>query len=177
METNPKEYDTRSAQIPQPNRFYEGKNFSPQGGWQQQARPQQSALPQSGVRQQQARPQQPTILPQSGVGQQPKKAPAKMPKARVLVMANKLKKGLVIASIMGFGMFGGLATLHQVGTTATTTTNKTTSTSSQASSSQNSSNFLKQSGTTTATKTTTSTPTPTSTATATPAPVTGSSTS
>ena len=160
METNPKEYDTRSARIPQPNRFYEGKNFSPQGGWQQQARP-----------------QQPTLLPQSGVGQQPKKAPAKMPKARVLAMANKLKKGLVIASIMGFGMFGGLATLHQVGTTATTTTNKTTSTSTQTSSSQNSSNFLKQSGTTTATKTATNTPTPTSNATATTAPVTGSSTS
>ncbi|MGI9059632.1 MAG: hypothetical protein ACR2H5_13735 [Ktedonobacteraceae bacterium] len=159
METNPKEYDTRSARIPQPNRLYEGKNFSPQGGWQRQARPQPSALPQSDGR------------------QQPKKAPTKMPKARVLAMANKLKKGLVIASIMGFGMFGGLATLHQVGTTATT--NKTSSTSAQTSSSQNSSNFLKQSGTTTATKTATSTPTPTptSTATATTAPVTGSSTS
>jgi len=132
--------------------------------------------PQSGVRQQQARPQ-PKALPQNGVGQQPKKAPAKMPKAHVLAMANKLKKGLVIASIMGFGMFGGLATLHQVSTTATA--NKTTSTATQTSSSQNSSNFLKQSGTTTATKTATSTPTPTSTSTptATTAPVTGSSTS
>ena len=134
--------------------------------------------PQSGGRQQQAR-LQPKALPQNRVGQQPKKAPAKMPKARVLAMADKLKKGLVIASIMGFGMFGGLATLHQVSTTASATTNKPSSTSTQTSSSQNSSNFLKQSGTTTATKTTTSTatPTPTSTATATTAPVTGSSTS
>jgi hypothetical protein len=161
METNPREYDTRSARMPQTNQFYEGRNFSPQGGWQRQPRP------------------QPSALPQSGVGQQPKKAPVKMPKARVLAMANRLKKGLVIASIMGFGMFGGLATLHQVGTTTTATTNKASSTSMQTSSSQNSSNFLKQSGTTTATKTTTSTatPTPTSSATATPAPVTGSSTS
>lgn len=168
METNPKEYDTRSIRMPQPNQFYEGRDFSPQGGWQRQPRPQQTPLSQSGVRQPQPRPQQP-VLPQSGVGQPSKKAPAKMPKGRVLAIANKLKKGLVIASIMGFGIFGGLATLHQVGTTAATTTNKTTST--QTSSSQNSANFLKQSGTTTATAT------PTNTATATTAPVTGSSTS
>jgi len=132
------------------------------------------ARPQSGVRQQQAR-LQPKALPQNGVGQQPKKAPAKMPKARVLAMADKLKKGLVIASIMGFGMFGGLATLHQVGTTATTTANKTSTTSTQTSSTQNNSNFLKQSGTPTTTST--ATPTSTSTPTATTAPVTGSSTS
>ncbi len=153
METNPQEYDTRSTRMPQPNWFYEGRDFSPQGGWQRQPRPQQTALPQSEVRQ--PRPQQ-TALPQSGVGQPPKKAPAKMPKARVLAMANKLKKGFVIASIMSFGMFGGLATLHQVGITATA--NKTSTTTTQTSSSQKSSNFLKQSGTTTATKTVTAAP-------------------
>ena len=125
METNLKEYDTRASWMPQQNQPYEGRVLTSQDG-----------------RQQLARPQNP-VLPQGSVGQKPR-APEKMPKTRALALANKLKRWLAIASIAGFGAFGGLVALHQVGTTATTS--QTSSTSSQTSSSQNNNSFLNQGG-------------------------------
>src|SRR5450759_705358 len=127
METNPQVYDRRASWIPQQNQRYEGSVATPQYGRQQLTRPQS--------------PEQ----PQRVVGQQPR-APQKMPKTRVLALANTLNRWLAIASIVGFGTFGGLVALHQVGTTATTTTTRTSSTSSQTSSSQANKNFLKQGG-------------------------------
>jgi len=78
---------------------------------------------------------------------------AKMPKARAIELANALKRTLAVASIISFGMFGGLVAMHQVGTTTTQSTQSTQSTSgssntssNQNSSSQNSNNFFNQQG-------------------------------
>jgi hypothetical protein len=152
METNPQDYDRRASWIPQQNQRYEGRVATPQYGRQQLTRPQSPGQPQHVV------------------GLKPR-APQKMPKTRVLALANTLKRWLAIASIVGFGTFGGLVALHQVGTTATTTTTRTSSTSSQTSSSQANKNFLKQGGNNVGS--TKSSQTATSTAT----PVTSSSTS
>jgi len=125
METNLKNYDTRTSWIPQQNQLYEGRVLTSQDGRQQLTQPQNQGLPQRGV------------------GQKPK-VPEKMPKARVLALANTFKRWLAIASIVGFGTFSGLVALHQVGTTATTS--QTSSTSSQTSSSQNNNSFFNQGG-------------------------------
>ena len=131
METNPKDYDTRASWILQQNQHYEGGSVTAQDGQQQLTRPQNQELRQQHV------------------GQKPR-VPEKMPKARVLALANKLKRWLAVASIVGFGTFGGLVALHQVSATTSQSTHsssgssKTNSTSS--SSSQNSNNFLNQQG-------------------------------
>jgi len=125
METNLKEYNTRASWSPPQNQLYEGRVVTPQSNRQQLPRPQYVGQPQYGV------------------GQKPKAA-VKMPKARVLALANTLKRWLAIASIVSFGTFGGLVALHQVGTTATTS--QTSSTSSQTSSSQNNNSFFNQGG-------------------------------
>ncbi len=126
METNLKEYNTRASWSPQQNQLYEGRVATPQSSRQQLPRPQNAGLPQRGV------------------GQKPK-APVKMPKARVLALANTLKRWLAIASIVSFGTFGGLVALHQVGTTTQTTSSSSTN-STSSSSSQNSNSFLQQQG-------------------------------
>src|SRR5204863_10066262 len=85
-------------------------------------------------------------LQQRGVGQK-HRAAEKMPKTRALASVRTLKTWLVVASIVGFGTFGGLVAFHQVGTTATQISlgsSKTNSTSSSSSKTRN--NFLKQQG-------------------------------
>ncbi|HKV57457.1 MAG TPA: hypothetical protein VJO32_04225, partial [Ktedonobacteraceae bacterium] len=110
-------------------------------------------IPQNGG-QQYARPQNPA-LPQRPMSQKPK-APVKMPKERAMALANRFKRGLAIASLVGFGTFGGLVALHEVGTTTSQSTQSThtssgssstnSSNSSSSSSSQSSNSFLNQQG-------------------------------
>ncbi len=87
--------------------------------------------------------------PQRSVGQKPG-TQAKMPKAKALEIANALKRTLAVASIISFGMFGGLVAIHQVGTTTTQSTHSTSgssnTSSTSTSSSQNSNNFFNQQG-------------------------------
>src|SRR5260370_7291231 len=126
METNRYDYNTTVQWTPQQNQFYEG------GYVTRQARQQQFP-----------RTRNPRTS-QSAAGQKPR-APEKMPKARALALAHTFKKWLVVASIVGFGAFSGLAALHQVGTTAsqsTKTSSGSSTTSTSSSASQNSSTFL-----------------------------------
>src|SRR5258708_31566812 len=110
MKTNRYDYNT-TVQCPQhQNQFYEGGSAPPKARQQQLPRPQNPRAPQSAA------------------GQKPR-APEKMPKARALALADTFKRWLVVASIVGFGTFSGLAALHQVGTTASQST-KTSSGSS-----------------------------------------------
>src|SRR2546429_3089422 len=128
METNLIDYDTRASWRPPQNQHYEGGLVTPQDSWQELPRPRNRGLPQRGV------------------GQKPRAA-EKMPKTRALALVRTLKRWLVVASIVGFGTFGGLVAFHQVGTTASqisSGSSKTNSTSS--SSSKNNNNFLKQQG-------------------------------
>ena len=67
-------------------------------------------------------------------------APVRMPKARALELVHKFKQWLVVASLVGFGTFSGLAAFHQVNATATV--KQTSSTSS----SQNDTSFFNQQG-------------------------------
>ena len=133
METNSKDFDTRASWIPQQNQLYEGRYVNPQTSRQQLPRPQNAGQPARDV------------------GQKPR-APEKMPKARALALANTLKRWLAIASIVGFGTFGGLVALHQVSSTTTTSQSTQTSSgssstnSSSSSSSQNSNSFFNQQG-------------------------------
>jgi uncharacterized membrane protein YgcG len=78
-----------------------------------------------------------------------KAAPAKqprMPKQKALELISSLKKGIVVSSIMSFGLIGLLATGHAFGTTASTTktaapvTSSSSNSSNSSSSSSNSSN-------------------------------------
>jgi hypothetical protein len=112
-------------------------------------------------------------------GQKPVK-PAKMSKARALKLVNALKRTLAVASIISFGMFGGLVAMHQVGTTTTQSTQSTSSSSNTSSkstsSSQNSNNFFKQQGGNTS-GTSSSTSSSTTTSSSSSAPVTGTTTS
>lgn len=145
METNPKDYDARATWIPPQNRLFEGGPVTAQDGQQQLPRLQNQEMRQQNV------------------GQKPK-VPEKMPKARVLALSNTLKRWLAVASIIGFGTFGGLVAFHQVGTTASqTSSGSSKANSTSSSSSQNSNNFLKQqggnsSGTTSSSTTSSSTP-------------------
>ena len=96
---------------------------------------------------------------------QPRKTPARMPKAAALALLQKMKHGIVVASILSFGTFSALAMSHTLGTTvqqataATTVIHKTTTVTTTA----------KKAATTTpaatATKTVTATPTVTATTT------------
>ena len=130
METNPYEYDTTLPWIPQQNQLYQNKPAATQN-------------------EQQLSQSQSQKLPQRGIGQKPG-TQVKMPKARALALANSLKRLLAVASIVGFGMFGGLVAMHQVSTTTTQSTQSTSGSSNpsskSSSSSQNSNNFLNQQG-------------------------------
>lgn len=130
METNPYEYDTNVQWAPQQNEFYEWEFVSAQAPQQQPPRLQNPRAPQSAVGQRLS-------------------APEKMPKARALAVAQSLKRWLVVASMVGFGTFSGLAALHQVGTTASQSTKSSSgssTTSTSSSSSQNSNSFFNQGG-------------------------------
>ena len=158
METNLIDYDTRASWRPPQNQHYEGGLVTPQGIRQELPRPRNRGLQQRGV------------------GQKPRAA-EKMPKKRALALARTLKRWLVVASIVGFGTFGGLVAFHQVGTTASqisSGSSKTNSTSS--SSSKNNNNFLKQQGGNTS-GTSSSSSSSSSTSSSSSKPVTGTSTS
>src|SRR5439155_12589496 len=143
METNPYEYDRIPPWTPQQNQFYQNK-------------------PAAALNEQQLSQSQSQKLPQRGIGQKPG-TQVKMPKARALALANSLKRLLAVASIVGFGMFGGLVAMHQVSTTTTQSTQSTSASSNKSSksssSSQNSNNFLnQQGGNTSGTSSTSATP-------------------
>jgi hypothetical protein len=75
-----------------------------------------------------------TYRTQQKVGQKAKQ-PERMPKAQALALADRFKKSLMVASVLGFGVFSGLAAYHQIATTTTTTAATSTSSgSSQATS-------------------------------------------
>jgi hypothetical protein len=114
METNPKDYDRRVAWISQQNQPSKTNIVRAQDGQQQDSRSQNP-----------------------GRARQKTRPPQKMPRAQAQALANKLKRGLAVSSIMGFGAFSGLVALHQVGSTTTQTTSV---------SSQNSKSILKQQG-------------------------------
>jgi len=101
-----------------------------------------------------AGPQRPPVsqnqgLAQRGMGQK-SKPPERMTKARALALVGTFKKWLVVASLVSFGTFSGLASFHQVSTTASQATNTSSGTSQKTStttsSSQNSNSFLNQQG-------------------------------
>jgi hypothetical protein len=162
METNPYEYDRTLPWTPQQDQFYQNK-------------------PVGAKNEQQLLQSQNQKLPQRGVGQKPG-TQVKMPKARALALANSLKRFLAVASIVGFGMFGGLVAMHQVGTTTTQSTQSrsgsTNTSSKSSSSSQNSNNFLnQQGGNTGGTSSSTSTNNSSTTSSTSSTPITGTSTS
>jgi hypothetical protein len=74
--------------------------------------------------------------PQPQTPNAPKKvAPAKqprMPKQKALELVSSLKKGIVVSSVMSFGLISLLATGHVVGTTTSTTSTKTPVTTSSS---------------------------------------------
>jgi hypothetical protein len=114
---------------------------------------------------------------QSNLNENNKRAPQKMPKARVLALTNTLKKWLAIASIVGFGTLSGLVAFHQVGTTTTQTSSGSSKTNSTTNSSSNNSNsFLQQQGGNTG-GTSSSSTTSSSTSSSSSTPVTGTGTS
>ena len=90
METNPYEYDRTSQGTPQQNQLFQYRPAAAQNG-QQSVQSHNQKLPNQkpGTR-------------------------AKMPKARALALVIALKRTLAVASIIGFGMFGGLVAMHQV---------------------------------------------------------------
>jgi hypothetical protein len=119
---------------------------------------------------------------QSNLNENNKKAPQKMPKARVLALTNTLKKWLAIASIVGFGTLSGLVAFHQVGTTTAQTSSGSSKTNSTTSSStKNSNSFLQQqggnTGGTSSSSTAKSSTTKSSTSSSSSTPVTGTGTS
>ncbi len=126
MPTNRNDYDTHPSWIPPQNQPYNSQFATPYPYDGRQPLPQQHNQAQRPVNQ---RP----------------KAPEKMPKAQAMNLANKIKRGLAIASFIGFGAFGGLVALHQVGTTSTGSSSSN-STNTSSSSSQNSNTFLNQQG-------------------------------
>jgi hypothetical protein len=142
METNAYKYDRRQSWAPQQEQLYENKPAS-----QNEIQLLQSQNP-SGQ--------------QRIVGQKPG-TQVKMPKTQALALADTLKRSLAVASIIGFGMFGGLVAMHQVGTTSTQSTQSTSGSSNTSSkstsSSQNSNTFFnQQGGNTSGTSSTSSTP-------------------
>jgi len=131
METNPYKYSTTVPWIPRQNQLYESAYVTTPSGSQRPSDSQNQGLAQRGV------------------GQK-SKPPERMPKARALALVHTFKKWLVVASIVSFGTFSGLAAFHQVSTTTSQTT-KTSSgtsqkTSTTTSSSQSSNSFLNQQG-------------------------------
>jgi hypothetical protein len=131
METNPYEYSTTVPWIPQQNQLYESAYVTTSSGSQRPPVSQNQGLAQRGV------------------GQK-SKPPERMPKARALALVRTFKKWLVVASVVSFGTFSGLAAFHQVSTTTSQATNTSSGTSQKTStttsSSQSSNGFLNQQG-------------------------------
>jgi hypothetical protein len=132
METNPYEYSTTVPWIPRQNQLYESAYVTTGSGSQRPPVSQNQGLAQRGV-------------------SQKSKLPERMPKARTLALVRTFKKWLVIASVVSFGTFSGLAAFHQVSTTTTSQATNTSSgtsqkTSATTSSSQSSNSFLNQQG-------------------------------
>ena len=131
METNPYEYSTTVPWIPQQNQLYESTYVTTSSGSQRPSVSQNQGLAQRGV------------------GQK-SKLPERMPKARALALVRTFKKWLVVASVVSFGTFSGLAAFHQVSTTTSKATNTSSGTSQKTSttttSSQSSNSFLNQQG-------------------------------
>ena len=132
METNPYEYSTTVPWIPQQNQLYENAYVTTSSGSQRPPVSQNQGLAQRGV------------------GQK-SKPPERMPKARALALVRTFKKWLVVASVVSFGTFSGLAAFHRVSTTTTSQATNTSSRTSQktsttTSSSQSSNSFLNQQG-------------------------------
>ncbi len=135
METNPYEYDRTSEGTPQQNQLFQYRPAAAQNG-QQSVQSHNQKLP----------------------GQKPGTR-AKMPKAQALALVNALKRTLAVASIIGFGIFGGLVAMHQVSTTTQSTSGSSNTSSNSNSSSQNSNSFFnQQGGNTSGTSSTSSTP-------------------
>ena len=126
MEPNPYEYNSYNqpvAWIPQQNQPeppYEGRYV------RQYTRPQQP-------------PNVQNQRPQAAGKEQKPKAPERMSKARALTLVRKFKKVLVVASLVGFGSFSGLAAYHQAITTTSQASNNTHTKSATGSSSTSSS--------------------------------------
>ena len=131
METNPYEYSTTVPWIPQQNQLYESAYVTTSSGSQRPPVSQNQGLAQRGV------------------GQK-SKPPERMPKARALALVRTFKKWLVVASVVSFGTFSGLAAFHQVSITTSQATNTSSGTSQKTStttsSSQSSNSFLNQQG-------------------------------
>ena len=70
-----------------------------------------------GVPPREAQAQRPRPYPKLQPGQK-RAMPARMPKAKALVLLRKMKRGIVVASFLSFGTFSALAFGHAVGTTA-----------------------------------------------------------
>ena len=134
METNPYEYDSYNksvAWIPQQNQPdppYEGRYVR------------------QYTRQQPSNVQNQRLQPAAGKEQKPK-APERMSKARALTLVHKFKKALVVASVVGFGSFSGLAAYHQAITTTSQTSSNTHTTPATGSSSNSSSSTSNSSST------------------------------
>ena len=149
IEMNSNEYDTQIPWIPPQNQIQNLRyRNTPVVGHPGQQRP--PVLPQQRpLVSPQLRAQQPQQGPaQKGASQKPKQ-PERMPKARTVMLARTLKRWLVIASIVGFGTFSGLAAFHQVGTTTTQaqqSPSKTTQPTSTSSTSSNNGFFNQQEG-------------------------------
>ena len=113
---------------------YQYRAYNEQTGWsgQESAReavayPQKPAPTGNGERPRQR---------ESGV--KPGSAAARMPKARAMQLVDRLKKALVVASLVSFSAFGGVIAYHQVNTVTTAAhTSSTTTQSTQTPSSQN----------------------------------------
>jgi hypothetical protein len=131
MKTNPYEYSTTVPWIPRQNQLYESAYVTTPSGSQRPSDSQNQGLAQRGV------------------GQK-SKPPERMPKARALALVRTFKKWLVVASVVSFGTFSGLAAFHQVSTTTSQATNTSSGTSQKTStttsSSQSSNSFLNQQG-------------------------------
>lgn len=128
MQTNPYEYDNYNqpvAWIPQQNQLkppYEGRYVRE---YTRQSQP-------SNI-------QNHRLQPATAKEQKPK-APDRMSKARALALVRKFKKVLVVASIVSFGSFSGLAAYHQVITTTSQASSNTHATGSSSNSSSSTSN-------------------------------------
>jgi len=121
METNPYEYSTTVPWIPQQNQHYENAHVTTRIGQQGLAKRSQKSKPTE-----------------------------RMPKTRALALVRTFKKWLVVASVVSFGTFSGLAAFHQVSTTTSQSTHTSSGTSQKTStttsSSQNANSFLNQQG-------------------------------
>lgn len=85
------------------------------------------------------RTQQQTLAHPQAAPRQNNGAQQRMSKQDALSLAGKLKRGIIIASVIGFGTLGGLALGHVTGVTSNTNASSSTKQTSPATSSSNSS--------------------------------------